>query len=167
MTDPLIKLRKTAMKKAVNVNFRLSNMRRIEIDGQPENFDTFVQDISYSYGKIESTSFSVGNGELSFPQRKPVGSVVVTFRDDENNTVANFIDSLQKKIFNDDGTQNLPVDYLFELRVFRIKQDGEEFLEKSWKVYVEENHEFGGNDTEGEQPSTFNVTFKKYKSFGA
>lgn len=167
-TSKLLSLQKQAVIKAAQVNFRMDYMRRIEIDGQPENFDTFVQDISYSGSSIESKTFSVGNGEMSFPNKKSVSSgITVIFKDDEDGMISDFISKLQGRIFNDDGTQNLPIEYLIELRVMRIRNNGTEYEENKWKVYVEENNEYGGDSSKITEHGTFSATFKKHKSFGA
>ena len=167
MTDPLIDIQKKLVLKAVKINFRMDFMRRLEIDGQPADFDLFVKDISYSSGTIESAPITVDNGEVSMPQKRSVGSVTVVFRDDENGRINEFITSKQNPIYNKDGTQNLPIDYLFEIRILRIRQDGSDYLEKSWDVYVEENNEYGGADDATTETGTFSVTFQKYKSYGA
>lgn len=166
MTNPLLNLQKKHVEQAVNTNFRKNYLRRLEIDGQPELFDIFVKDISYGKGTIESETIDIANGQVNKPHKRTAGSVTVVFLDDEYGTISDFISSLQNRIFNSDGTQNLPVDYLFSLRIYRVTESAEEYLEKEWQVYVEENNDYSGDNESTTENGTFSVTFKKYKSFG-
>ena len=74
--------------------------------------------------------------------------------------------ALQRKIFNPDGTGNLPVNYLFKLKIYRLKNNGTWRLDKKWTVYVEDNNDYTGDNASVTENGTFNVTFKKYKSIG-
>lgn len=166
MSKKSLQMQRSIVLSRMKMNFRVDCFYRIEIDGQPDNFNMFPKEVSYGLGTIESDSISIRTGDINIPSKRTAGSVTVVFNDDEDGTSSNFIKSLQDKIFNDDGTQNLPVDYLIQLRIYRLKQDDSERLEAEWSVYVEENNDYTGSNESRTELGTFSVTFKKYKSIG-
>lgn len=150
----------------MSINYQLDCMYEVEIDGQPDNLSLFAREVSYGKGTIESESINIRTGDINIPNKRTAGSVTVVFNDDEDGTASEFISSLQAKVFNTDGTQNLPVDYLFKLRIYRLKDNGDKRLDGEWSVYVEENSDYNGNNDSRTELGTFSVTFKKYKSIG-
>lgn len=162
----LFDAQKKIIKSRMKTNMQVDALFRLELDGQPDSLDLFTKEVSYGKGTIESESLAVSIGSFNIPDRKPAGSVTVVFNDDETGTASDFISSLQKKIFNDDGTQNLPVDYLVGMRIYRILSDGSERLDTEWRVYVEENNDYSGNTESVSELGTFSVTFKKFQSIG-
>lgn len=166
MARELLALQKKRVKQSINKNWRMDHLFRVEIEGQPEELILYVKDVAYGKGTIDSKSMEVGTGEFNLPSKKNAGSVTVTFYDDEAGTISAFITSLQKKIFNEDGTINLPVDYLFKIKIFRILQDASEFLEYEKSVYCEENNDYKGSVEAVNERGTFNATFKKFRSIG-
>lgn len=161
----LLKLQKQKTLAAAAINYRLDCNYVAEIEGAPKDLDLYVRDVSYGHGTIESKKLSIANGEIAFPDKKSAGSVTAVFYDNENGTVSEFIGSLQKKIFNDDGTVNLPVEYLFKLAIYRFRNDATRYKEIEWDVYVEENTDYSADNAKRER-GTFSVTFQKYKSIG-
>nr|AKN37073.1 Phage protein [Vibrio cyclitrophicus]AKN38218.1 hypothetical protein [Vibrio splendidus] len=152
--------------KRAKVQFRTDCLWRLEIDDQPLDLELFAQEVSYGKGSIESDSIDVRTGMFNLPSKKTAGSVTVVFEDDEDGRVDAYIGSLQKKIFNPDGTMNLPRDYVFKLRIYRINSGGGERLDAEWSVYVEENSDHKGDNKSVSEIGTFSVTFKKFKSIG-
>ena len=159
-------MQKKIVLRRMKKNMRRDYLYRIEIPGQPGDMDLFAKEISYGKGTIEVDTKEVRTGEFNLPKKRTAGSVTVIFEDDEDFTASKFIESLQKKIFNDDGTQNLPVDYLFKLTIYRLKENGGEWKETEWDVFVEENSDYSGNNESVTENGTFSVTFKKFKSIG-
>lgn len=149
-----------------DIRFRQDCNYRAEIEGAPANMDLFIRDISYGMGSIESRKLSIANGEIAYPDKRTAGSVTAVMHDDENCTISQFIASKQAKIFNSDGTVNLPVEYLFKLAIYRIRSDGTEYKEVEWDVYVEENNDYSADVTKRTERGTFSVTFQKFKSMG-
>ncbi len=161
-----MKLQKQAVLESMDVEFRMDCNFRVEIDGQPSNLKLFVKDIAYGKGTITSESIEVGSAEFNRPSKKNAGSITLTFYDNAKGEVSDFIKSLQGKIFDDKGLLNLPVDYLFNVRAYRILEDTSEVLEFESTVYCEENNDYKLSvDAVGER-GTFNATFKKYCSMG-
>ncbi|QUM78798.1 hypothetical protein HWV00_21230 (plasmid) [Moritella sp. 24] len=166
MSRKVLQMQRQIALSRVKVNYQMDCMWRIVIEGQPDNLDLFSREVSYGKGTIESDTINLRTGDLNSPTKKEAGSVSVVFNDDDNGSISEFINSLQDKIFNDDGTQNLPVDYLFKLTIYRLKDDGTERLDAQWSVYVEENNDYSGNNDSRTELGTFSATFKKYKSIG-
>lgn len=165
-TAALLALQKKFAIKAARTNFRKDYMYRAELPDAPPDLALFISQISYSRGTIESRKLPIANGEFSYPDKRNAGAVTVVFLDNENGDISRYIVGLQKKIFNDDGTANLPIDYLFKLKIFRVKEDASEYLECEWDVYVEENNDYSADNAKVSEHGTFSVTFQKYRSVG-
>lgn len=163
----LLSLQKRAALKAAQTAFRKDYLFRAELPDPPQGLDLFVKEISYGMGTIESRKIPVANGEFSYPDKRTAGSVTAIFLDNENGDISKFIQSLQKKIFNEDGTANLPIDYLFPLKLYRLREDASEYMEVEWDVYLEENNDYSGDTSKVTEHGTFSVTFQKYSSIGA
>jgi hypothetical protein len=161
----LTALQKKKTLAAAAINYRLDCNWYAEIEGAPADLDLYIQGVSYSHGTIESKKISIANGEMSFPDKRTAGAVTAVFYDNENGTVSDFIGSLQKKIFNEDGTANLPVEYLFKLAIYRFRNDASSYKEIEWDVYVEEDTDYSADNQKRER-GTFSVTFQKFKSIG-
>lgn len=166
MSRKILDMQRTIVKKRMQTKYRYDCMYRVEIDDQPSDLDLFTKEVSYGKGTIETKTLEVRTGEFNIPNKRTAGSVTVIFEDDDYGKVSKFITKLQKLIFNDDGTQNLPIDYLKKLRIYRLKDNGEEWLDCEWDVYVEENSDYSGNNESVSEHGTFSVTFKKFKSIG-
>lgn len=162
----LLKMQRTVMLKRSKIKFRTDCLWRLEIDNQPEGLELYAQEVSYGKGTIDSESIEVRTGMFNLPSKKTAGSVTVVFEDDEDGLIDAYIGSLQNKIFNEDGTMNLPRDYVFKMRIFRIMSSGDERLDAEWSVYVEENSDHKGDNKAVSENGTFSVTFKKFKSIG-
>lgn len=158
--------RKILAHKAVHTAYRMNCLFRVDIDGMPEDMPLFVKDISYGKGTITSDEKDVGTGSFNTPSKKNAGSVSMTCFDDEEGIISDFIGSLQDLIFNDDGTINLPIDYLFKLRIYHVRYDLSERLEYEADVYCEENTDYSGDVEAVNERGTFSVTFKKFRSIG-
>jgi hypothetical protein len=166
MSRALLQMRRKIALARMKINFQVDCMYEVEIEGQPDNLPLFVHDVSYGKGTIESDVINIRTGDINMPGKHTAGSVTVVFNDDQDGKASDFISSLQSRILNTDGTQNLPIDYLFKLKVYRLKNDGTKRLDRSWNVYVEENNDYSGNNSSVSELGTFTVTFKKYKSIG-
>ncbi len=166
MSRKLLQMQRKMALARIKIKYQLDCLWRVEIDGQPDDMDLFSREVSYGKGTIESDTISLRTGDLNTPTKKTAGSITVVFNDDEDGKISDYIDSLQSKIFNKDGTQNLPVDYLINLKIYRLKDNGTERLDKAWLVYVEGNDDYSGNNDSRTEFGTFSATFKKYKSIG-
>lgn len=166
MNRQLLKMQKQLLQRRMKIKYRYDCLYRLEIEDQPADLDLFTQEVSYGKGTIESESVNVRTGDFNIPHKRTAGSVTVIFEDDEDGKISKFITSMQQLIFNEDGTQNLPIDYLKKLNIYRLKDNGEEWLESEWDVYVEENSDYTGSNESRTENGTFSVTFKKFKSIG-
>ena len=159
-------MQRSIVLKRMQTNYQHDCMYRLEIDDQPSDLDLFTQEVSYGKGTIETKTMNVRTGDFNLPSKRTAGSVTVVFEDDDTGRISDFISGLQKLIFNEDGTQNLPVDYLKKLRIYRLNNNGEERLDCEWSVYVEENSDYSGKNDSVSEHGTFSVTFKKFRSIG-
>jgi hypothetical protein len=166
MSRQLLQMQRAIVLARMQVNYQVDSMYEVEIEGQPSNMNLFSREVSYGKGTIESETINVRTGDVNIPNKRTAGDVTVVFNDDEDGTISTFIESLQNKIFNDDGTSNLPIDYLFKLKVYRLRQDGTKRLDREWDVYVEDNNDYSGSVESRTELGSFSVTFKKYKSIG-
>ena len=157
--------RKIALSR-MKINYQRDFMWKMEIDGQPSDLNLFSNQISYGKGSIESKSINIRTGDINMPEKRTAGEVTAVFEDEDTGRISEFITSLQRKIFNPDGTGNLPIEYLFRLKIYRLMNNGEWRLDKKWMVYVEDNNDYTGDNASVTENGTFNVTFKKYKSIG-
>lgn len=162
----LLKKQRLAVQQTAQIEFRNDSLFRLEIEGQPDGLDLFVDNVSYGKGSVETKSLEVATGEINQPEKKTAGSVTVVFKDNELGQVSDFISFLAGLIFNEDGTRNLPVHYLKRLKIYRILSDGREFLEYEKDVYVEDNNDYEGNVSKVNEFGTFTATFRKYRSIG-
>ncbi|MDC5753622.1 hypothetical protein [Vibrio europaeus] len=161
-----MKLQKQAVLESSEVDFRTDCNFRVEIDGQPPNLKLFVKDIAYGKGTITSNSIEVGSAEFNRPSKKNAGSLTFTFFDNAKGEISDFVKTLQGRIFDKNGLLNLPVDYLFNVRAYRILEDTSEVLEFESTVYCEENNDYKLSVEAVTERATFNATFKKYCSVG-
>ncbi len=152
--------------KAVHTAYRMDCFFRLEIDGMPEDMSLFVKNISYGKGSIISDEKDIGTGVYNSPSKKSAGSLTLTLFDDEDGVISDYIESLKGRIFNEDGTINLPVDYIFKVRIYRIRQNLTERLDYEADMYCEENNDYSGDVEAVTERGTFSVTFKKYRSIG-
>ena len=116
-------------KKLVSAEFVHEWNFRLEIEDQPEDFDLYIKDISYSGFEISSDEERYGCATYSWPISDQPLRVSFTARDNVDLRVAIFIHDWQNKVSNSDGTVNLPFGvngYAKRTRVYHIKASGEE-----------------------------------------
>ena len=122
-------------KKLVKTPFQQSWQYRVQITGQPEDFDIYVKDITYGPIEIETEAEKAGHTTITWPSGTAPVSISMTMRDHEDQRVRNFIAKLAAKVTNPDGTVNLPIDYLVDWQRFSLLSDNTEKETDSWKVY--------------------------------
>ncbi|WP_070965016.1 hypothetical protein [Vibrio sonorensis] len=166
MSVEFLKIQKAAVLSAFSEKPRLDCNFRVEIDDQPEKLVLYAKDIAYGKGSLTSTSIEIGSTEFNRPSKKNAGSQTFTFYDNEQGEISDFIKSLQGRIFDKRGLLNLPIDYLFNVRAYRILDDTSEVLEFESTVYCEENNDYKLSVEAVGERGTFNATFKKYCSMG-
>ncbi len=137
---------------------------RLEVEGYPEDdFDLLVKEITYGPTEIETEQEIAGIQILTFPIRAAPVGVTMTMRDHEDRRVSKWFDARVAKMINADGTVNLPVDYVFEIRRFSLLHSGKEEETDLWEVIPTQL----GDVTEskdGEGLLEFPITFIQFRS---
>ena len=102
------------VKKALETDFKRGWQYRIEIDGTPEGWDIYCKEASHQAWDIEVEAFNIGAHVVSYPVRANPTTLSLTMRDNEDGRIQKWFADKCKKVVNDDGTFNLPIDYLFK-----------------------------------------------------
>ncbi|EGQ7810383.1 hypothetical protein I6Y99_004427 [Vibrio parahaemolyticus] len=135
-----------------------------DADDAPSDLDMYVKDIDYGAGSVDVDVDQVGTGSISKITFSAASEITMTVRDDELNTISNWIQGRINKIRNPDGTVNLPISYLITLNIHTLNSDGEQTSKESIRGYFikcgNKNHtREGGNTNE-----SFPVIFQKYST---
>lgn len=160
----LLDRQRRLVKQLVKTPFQQGWQFRVEVDGQPADLDIYVKEITYGGLTIEYESKQIGSQTLNAPVNKSASVVTVTVRDHEDGRVAAFFEKKAKLVVNPDGTVNLPVDYLFKMRLYRLKSDDSEVLDKEWTVSAAEYGEITRDRSAVTEFVSFPMTFQKYKA---
>lgn len=156
---------KQYIKKLMDTPFRQGWQFRVEVDGQPADFEIYVKDISYGGLTLEYESKTVGAQTFNYPDHKTAGDVTLTVRDHLDGRVENWFYGLAAKVVNQNGTVNLPPEYLFVMRLYRVLDErGNEQLEKEWLVSAAECGEHTMAMEQVTEFLTFPLVFKKFKA---
>lgn len=138
----------------------------IKVSGVPDNFDIYVKDVSFGAGSIDADTKAVGAGGFALPTTAEVGEIVMTIRDNEKLTMNHWVEERLALVKNEDGTINIPKDYVFQMRLFTLNSDGEKVLYKSYQVYPIKIGDVTWSREEVNTISSFPVIFKKFSTVG-
>lgn len=163
-TGGLLGRQRRMVRQLVTTPFQQGWQFRVEIDGQPSDMDIYIKEVTYGGLSIEYESKQIGSLTINAPVSKSASVVTVTVRDHEDGRVAAFFEKKAKLVVNPDGTVNLPVNYLFKMRLYRLKSNDSEVLEKEWTVSAAEYGEITRDTSAVTEFVTFPMTFQKYKS---
>lgn len=125
------------VRKLVRMDFQKQWQFRIEIEGEPREFDLYVKDISYSTLEVETEEDSCGGTPFSWPTGLSSEKLTMTVRDDESQTIKHFIDAWLLKVVHKDGTVGLPYGldgYVKKVRKYIVTDNGE-YLAEEWEMY--------------------------------
>lgn len=165
-TGLLARHRRT-VRQLVETPFQQGWQFRVEIDGQPSDFDVYVKDVTYGSFTIEYEATQVGTNTINAPLHKTAGTVTMTVRDHQDGRVEAFFTKLSKKVINDDGTINLPANYLVKMRLYLLSDDGAETLNKQWEVSVAECGEITRSRSALNEFVSFPIVLQKYRALSA
>ena len=137
---------------AVNTHFRHGWQFRLEVDGAPGDFDFYCKETSHTPWEIETEPFNAGATPINYPTRSNPSTISLTMRDNEDGRIYDWFDGRCRMVVNQDGTFNLPSEYLLKIRKFDLLSDGTEKLRREFKVVplslgelTESLDESGGN----------------------
>lgn len=149
---------------AILTHFQHGWQFRVEIDGQPGDWDFYCKEISQQPWDIEATPFNAGATPISYPSRKNPITLSMTMRDNEDGRIWDWFDGKAKKVVNLDGTFNPPRQYLLKCKIFRRLSDGSEALRQEMKLVplslgeITESLDADGNVLE------FPITFVEFRA---
>lgn len=138
----------------------------IKAAGAPQDFDIYVKDVSFGAGSIDADVKVVGSGGFALPTTASVGEITMTVRDSEKLTVNQWIDERLALVKNEDGTINIPKDYLFEMRLFMLTSEGEKLPYKSYQVYPTKRGDVTWSREEVNTVASFPLVFQKFSTVG-
>lgn len=116
-------------KKLVQTEFVHEWDFRLEIEGQPADFDLYIKDISYSGFEIGTDEEKYGIATYTWPTTDQPVRVSFTARDNYDLRIATFITRWAEQVKNNNGTVNLPFGisgYTKKMTIYNIKTSGEE-----------------------------------------
>lgn len=118
-------------KKLVQTEFVHEWDFRLEIDGQPADFDLYVKDLSYSGFEIGTDEENCGIATYTWPKVDQPHRISFTARDNYDMRVAAFIHEWADMVTGKNGTVYLPFGkdgYVKNIKVYNIKSSGAEIL---------------------------------------
>lgn len=150
--------------KLVKKAFRQSWQFKLKIDGEPTDFELYVKDITYGPTEVSTEPEQYGGQSFVWPTGLVGVELSMTLRDDENETVAKWIDSWASKVVNLDGTVNLVGEYAKKVERYSVAMDSAaETLMNTWYMYpirrgdMTESYEEGGH-------LEFQATFAQFRT---
>lgn len=163
-------LRRT-VRTLVATEFQMEWLFRLEITGEPSEFDLFVKDISYGIGQINTDDEQYGSSTTVWPTGRQATRISVTVREHEDGRVRDFIENWMQEVVHPDGTVGLPYGpqgYVRRVRIYDLKPNGEENLSVEREMYPEQIGDASRSRENGnfmEMPITF-VQFSTLDSVG-
>ncbi|MCV6588715.1 MAG: hypothetical protein OIF57_06760 [Marinobacterium sp.] len=132
--DIPIELLRQTVHRASKIHFQHSWQFRLEIEGQPSDWDIYCKEISQQPWDIETDQINAGASPVSYPVRSNPVTLSTTVRDNEDGEVWDFFDGLAKKMVNKDGTWNPPVKYVIKVKIYRRLSNGSERLRQEMRM---------------------------------
>lgn len=165
MPEDFNKLRRL-VKQLVATDFEKEWLFRIELEGEPQEFDLFVKDISYSIFETATDDEQVGSAVLVWPTGSQSVRVSMTCRDHHDGRVRKFIKNWSAKVVHPDGTVGLPYGangYVKKCRIHSQTDDGSENTDEEFEVYPIQCGEVSRSRENG-QFLEFPVTFVQFSN---
>lgn len=156
---------KAIVDRAMSIRYAQGWQWNIEIDGYPE-LDMFIKDITFGFGNIETESTQIGSVEFNKPTLASAGTLTVTVRDTESRDVRNWFMARKQRVTNPDGTLNLPREYLLNIRIYSVTQEGELVLTDTAEVFPTQFGEVSFARDMLTEFSYYPLTFIRYTSAG-
>lgn len=116
-------------KKLVQTEFVQEWNFRLEIDGQPPDFDLYIKNLSYSGFETGTDEEKYGSGTYTWPTTDQPARISFTARDSYDLRIATFIHGWSDQVTNKNGTVGLPFGldgYVRKARIYHIQTSGAE-----------------------------------------
>jgi hypothetical protein len=156
--------------KLVHTKFQMGWQWVLEFSGKginpPSDFEIYAKSVEHGGATLEYEEKQIGANTINSPTHKTAGTITLIIRDNEDGRCEKFFAELIKRVVNDDGTVNLPAEYLFSLRMYRLMDDDRKELYRDWMVSIAEYGSFTRSNEEVGQFVTYPAIFKKYQALG-
>ena len=139
----------------------------IEADNAPFDFDIYVKDVDFGAGSVDADVFQIGSGSIALPTFSSAGEVNLTVRDHSDLRICKWFDRQIAKVRNNDGTINLPSDYVFNLKVYTISEFGTKTLLSSMQVFAIKKGNFALSREGANTFLSVPLTFQKFSTIGS
>jgi len=136
----------------------------IEIDGFAGG-DFFVRDITYSRYTVESKPIKIGGGEINAPDSRTTVPLTMTVRDTVDGLMQRWFDKKLQAPVNLDGTVNLPAEYAFNIRIYRLLVSGISMLDSELTVFAQQRGDVTVSRDAVSTFHTYSLTFNQMSTF--
>lgn len=130
----LIRAMRRVNKRMVNTAYRHPWQFRIEMDEAPDGFDLFVKEIGQEPYTLEVDPIQAGAFPINYPVAAQGVTLAMTCYDHEDERMYRWFEGRVNKVVNNDGTWNLPVEYLITCKIYRVFHDGSEQLRQHMRM---------------------------------
>lgn len=136
----------------------------IELDGFPGG-DFFVRDVTYSRFSVEARPIKIGGGEINAPDARTTVPLTMTVRDSVDGLMRKWFDKKLEAPVNLDGTVNLPAEYAFNIRIYRLLISGVSLLENELTVFAQQRGDVTVSRDAVSAFHTYSLTFAQLSTF--
>lgn len=165
----MLKQLRAISSKLVHTKFQHQWQWQLEFTGPginpPADFDIFAKSIEHGGATVEADEKQIGSATVTSPSHKTAGEITLTIRDHEDGRCEKFFSELVARVVNDDATVNLPAEYLFSLRMYRLLDNDSKVLYRDWRVWATGYGGFVRSRDERGAFVSFQATFRKHSAF--
>lgn len=126
------------VKRLVHTEFQEQWQFRLEIEGEPADFDLYVKDISYGPSDVKTDEDDAGSISMTWPTGMNPVKISATVRDNADRRISRFFDAWCRKAVHPDGTVGLPYGpdgYVRKVKKYIVTDNGEQ-LEDVWEMFA-------------------------------
>ncbi|MCG3884103.1 hypothetical protein I3271_05335 [Photobacterium leiognathi] len=163
--NPYQKAAKQQLTKLMQTPFKQGWQWVLEADNTPPDFDIYVKDIDMGIGSVDADSQSIGSGAIAKPTSASAGEITMTVRDHQDGRVAKWFAMQLGKVRNEDGTVNLPKDYVFNVRLKAVDDQGNRHPWKEYRVFAQGISLTLNYESQSEF-ITYSITLQKFSTLG-
>lgn len=123
----------------VKTPFQMEWLFRLEIDGEPSDFDFYVKDVTCGPVEVTTEEETYGAVSMTWPTGSPPVRITATVRDNEDGRIAKFADAWIRLAVPGPGIVGLPYGpegYVRKARIYNQKDSGAETLAGEWEMYA-------------------------------
>lgn len=160
---------KQTVKKLMRTDFQKEWLFKLEIEGEPSDFDLYVKDISYGSFEITVDEEQTGGVSMAWGTSRQCEKLSVTVRDHIDGRIHKFMSEWADKVVHKDGTVGLPYGvggYVKKIKRYDIEEGGKkENLRDTWEMFPVQCGEISRSRENGAYME-FTVTFSVFSTGG-